>query len=350
MRHHASTGKPMNLVLFLGAGFSAPFGHPLMNDFLGFADACKRLDDKDREFLGRLVLEARRANAFLESSATNLEDILSFSEMGDRLGLAKEDGNRSDHLKQIIAKVYSSTENRADFWTRYSAIQAFLGFKLKEFRGLLSFITTNYDLNLECALFHHGVGVNPGFHIIRANGEPGGLYHERGLPLHKLHGSVNWYPSSKGAGVEVVDKVVPVQNYGPKERNRQLPFPCCGNYEPPGVPLIIPPSFLKPDLPEALRAIWRGAGKVLSEAHFIAFVGYSFPPSDTEMMYFLARALAENASLRAIYIVDIRANGLADRLKSQRSKTGSHFRDLLVPVEGDWTKLPNSPLPPWAQG
>lgn len=343
----------MNLVLFLGAGFSKPFEHPVMNEFLGFADACPKLDGEDRDFLGRLVLEARRANAFLESSATNLEDILSFSEMGQRLGLEKENMGRGDRLKQIIAKVYTATKNSTDYWNRYDVLETFLGRKLPSFAGRkqaalqssLTFITTNYDLNLECALRKFQQRANPGFPLVRPDGEEGGLYDEQGLPLFKLHGSVNWYPSVGGAGVEVVDKVERVESFEAGDRLRELPWPCCGNYTPPGVPLIIPPSFLKPDLPDALRAIWRGAAKALSEAHVIAFVGYSFPPSDTEMMYFLARALAENASLRSVYVVDIRANALVDRLKDKGSKMGSHFRDLLRPVEGDWSKLKSSPLP-----
>ncbi len=40
----------MNVTLFLGAGFSAAFGHPVMDSFLGFADGCPRLNDDDRGF------------------------------------------------------------------------------------------------------------------------------------------------------------------------------------------------------------------------------------------------------------------------------------------------------------
>jgi hypothetical protein len=66
----------MNIVLFLGAGFSAPFGLPTMNQFLEEVSRSDRITPEDREFIGQLVLEARRANSILESSPTNLEDIL----------------------------------------------------------------------------------------------------------------------------------------------------------------------------------------------------------------------------------------------------------------------------------
>ena len=66
----------MKIVLFLGAGFSAPFGLPVMDKFTRVAHDSGRLSKEDLEFLDELIREARSANAFLISSPTNLEDIL----------------------------------------------------------------------------------------------------------------------------------------------------------------------------------------------------------------------------------------------------------------------------------
>lgn len=65
-----------------------------------------------------------------------------------------------------------------------------------------------------------------------------------------------------------------------------LPYPCASDYKAPGMPIIISPSFLKPDLPAALKAVWAAAARALSKANLVAFVGYSFPPADTDMMFF----------------------------------------------------------------
>jgi hypothetical protein len=65
--------------------------------------------------------------------------------------------------------------------------------------------------------------------------------------------------------------------------------------------------------------MWQGAAQALKDAELIAFIGYSFPPSDTEMKYFLAGALAENAKLRKIMISDLYADSIVERLKQPMS-------------------------------
>ena len=334
----------MNLTLFLGAGFSAPFGHPVMNSFLGFADACPQLSEDDRNFLGRLVLEARRANSFLESSPTNLEDILSFSEMAERLELVNSDENRNSRLRQIIQKIYTTSSNHKRYWERYKPISTLIGKSPPKFKDNLSIITTNYDLNIESACFSHETQVDPGFsicHIDTGNARVHSRFYKNGAtPLYKLHGSVNWYPIKDDPGLAVEDSIVYVRAF--EEPQLYLPRLCATDYQSPDAPIIVPPSFLKPDLPSALKAVWRGAAKALSNTNILAFVGYSFPPSDTEMMYFLASALSENAGLRAVYIVDPNADAIVSRLKNSNSKIGSHFRELIQPINSGWTeaKLP----------
>ena len=331
----------LNLTYFLGAGFSAPFGHPTMDSFLGFADSCKRITNGDRDFLGRLVLEARRANSFLESSPTNLEDILSFSEMGDRLQLTNKDENRNARLRAIVGRIYTATPRAEKYWPRYNALKKFLGKEPGDIKHELSFVTTNYDLNLESACYHLGVPVDPGFNLRQTDkGDVqvvGRFYETGGIPLYKLHGSVNWYPIEGEPNLAVEDRVVKEKWIGQEGGPPSLPRPCFDDYKPPADPVIIPPSFLKPDLGPALKAVWQGAAKVLSTASVVAFVGYSFPPSDTEMMYFLARAFSENAGLRAVCIIDPKANEIRHRLRNPGSKIGSHFRELITPVNSDWT-------------
>ena len=314
-----------------------------MGEFLGFADSNKRLTDDDRAFLGRLVLEARRANSFLESSPTNLEDILTFSEMGDRLGLAEGSGDRGVRFRQILQKIYTTTPPAVDYWSRYSFLESLIGAKPGEFKGKLSFVTTNYDLNIESACIALSARTNPGFELLQVDSGGDvlsslGIYDPSGIPLFKLHGSVNWYSKVLDPRIKVENRIVEVVGGGMDEGRHALPYPCVSNYLPPSEPLIVPPSFLKPELSETMKTIWRGAAQVLSKANFVVFIGYSFPSSDTEMMYFLAKAFSENAGLRAIYIIDPKADELVSRLRSNASKMGSHFRNLLNSIPLDWTK------------
>lgn len=315
-----------------------------MDQFLGFADASDRLTDDEKGFLGKLVLEARRANSFLESSPTNLEDILSFSEMGDRLRLSKEQG-RANQLREIIGKVYTSVTSAKGYWDRYKPLNSLLGKELASFGGDLSIVTTNYDLNIESACLSLQAQASLNFPINQPNHlekpqfrRSGSLYSNGGIPLFKLHGSVNWYEDANG-DMQVEDSVIQVNGDFNDQSRRHLPAVCAGNYRGPSAPMIIPPSFLKPNLAGTLRNVWAGAADVLSKANEVAFIGYSFPPSDTEMMYFLARAFSENAGLRRVYLIDPRAAEISARLKSNGSKMGSHFRELLVPIAKGWTDV-----------
>ncbi|MCJ7635526.1 SIR2 family protein [Candidatus Bathyarchaeota archaeon] len=332
----------MNLTLFVGAGFSAAFGHPVMDTFLEFADSCKNLQEEDRSFLGRLVLEARRANSFLESSPTNIEDILSFSQMGERLGLTEDGENRNRHLLEIIQKIYTTILSPPEYWQKYQCLKKLIGAEPSDFKGTLSFVTTNYDLNIECTCSLFQTSVNPGFEPRRVKGgnvqTVSNFYGLDKILLYKLHGSVNWYRMDNEPDLVVEDRIVALHYYDDRQP-RSLPFPYTDKYKAPGIPVIVPPSFLKPDLPKELKDVWSGAAQVLSKANIVAFIGYSFPFSDTDMMFFLARALSENTGLRKVYLVDPRAETIAARLRDPSSKIGSHFRSLLQPIARGWTEV-----------
>jgi hypothetical protein len=161
----------------------------------------------------------------------------------------------------------------------------------------------------------------------------GKLYSESGPSLYKLHGSVNWFLVNDSLCVE--SRVVGVQS---QKWDAKLPRVCTKNYKPADIPLIVPPSFLKPDLKGPLTRIWSGAAKSLLEADQLVFIGYSFPSSDTEMKYFLASSLVDNAQIRRIDVFDLHAQQLCEKLSASNSGFGNHFTGLLKPISGDWTQ------------
>jgi hypothetical protein len=337
----------MKLVLFLGAGFSAHFKHPVMDQFFNTAAASDRLSKDEKALIGQLILDARRANAFLESSPTNLEDILSFAEMGERLQLVTEGPSRADALKQILAKVYSRVDSAAAHERRGGNLNGFIGCDPRVYAERLSFITTNYDLNVDFALWQLGtpaISASNATQDAARKSDEAELYRSGGPALFKLHGSLNWFanPATGNSGLLVDSRIVRVTNNSTME-HAHLPYAYASDYPRPSTPVLVPPSFLKPELAPSLRQVWSGAAQALSEATIVAFVGYSFPSSDTEMMYFLARAFAENAALQQVILVDPAADRIAARLGASSSKLGSHFRSLLRPLAHPWENL--GPLP-----
>ena len=326
----------MNITLFLGAGFSAPFGHPVMNNFLDNATAGHRIEDQEKQFLDRLILEARRANGFLENSTVNLEHILSFAVMGDRLGLYRETGEpKAVTLKKILQRIYTSYRETQKYWSQFSILSNFLGFDLGENRHKLSFITTNYDINIESALNWLRVYCNPGFDLKHAQRKGSGLYSKNGIMTFKLHGSVNWFEKNDGHLI-IDEQDVTVWPDPNKVETYKIPAVCANDYAFPGNPLIVPPSFLKPDLSGVLEGIWSGAAKTLKETDRVVFIGYSFPESDKEMMYFLATSFADNPRLRKIQVIDPIATQIVTRLRRPEGNVGYHFKELLEPINIEW--------------
>lgn len=334
----------MKMVFFLGAGFSAPYGHPTMKQFLEVAAASNRIKDEDKRFIEDLVLEALRANSILESSPTNLEDILSFAVMGDRLGLLGNDGKaRGPCVKSIIRSIYSKPKIRKDlkYFNRFSHLKGFIGIPPDQWREKLVFITTNYDLNIESALVLNQLTTDYGIPFKKcdhgnSNTSQFLFCNDNGVKVFKLHGSVNWFrKANESEDLFVEDHIVRSKNYGGIE----FPYACEDDYPIEGEPLIIPPSFLKPELDSPLPMIWKGAAKALNSAEKIIFIGYSFPPSDVEMKFFLAASIAENPKLREIVVVDINADQIVDRLKSPESGYGSHFKEFLRSKQNDWRSI-----------
>ena len=332
----------MSTVLFCGAGFSAPFGQPTMNNFLHYA--YDKLGERDSSFIRELVLDARRANSMLESSPTNLEDMLSFAVMGDRLQLFDSKGEpRGPRLQRILQSIYSylPDEGFEKYWGRYEVMKEFLGLKeRRDFEGF-TVITTNYDINLESAFRHCGAPCSLPFeyneHVNKKLQLTGNIYasnkSKKGPPIYKLHGSVNWFENESAEPVEVVGA------FGNTAFNTKVPYVCTRNFEHSGDPIIIPPTFLKPNIDGVLLQIWSGAAEAINKAETIVFIGYSFPPSDVEMRYFLARSLDDNASIRRIIIVDLYADDIVSRLKASESGFGSHFKSFLRPIPGNWIHL-----------
>ena len=328
----------MNLVLFLGAGFSAPFGLPTMNQFLEEVARSDRITGEDKEFVGKLVLEARRANSILESSPTNLEDILSFAVMGDRLNFGSApDELMAPKVRHIIHRIYSTLKDPRQYWRSIKVFESFLGLEIDEIHRhnhSINIITTNYDLIIDsmlCRTIHNAMF--PFEYKNMSKGTDRSMYANQTIPLLKLHGSINWFVPKDNGKLEIDDRLVRYRS----DISDTFPAPYLDGYKYEGEPLIVPPTFLKPDLPKELLQTWASASESLRDAELVVFIGYSFPPSDIEMKYFLAKSLADNSKLRKIKIYDMKAEQVVGRLKDPNSGFGSHFRDFLDPQNGEFS-------------
>lgn len=123
------------------------------------------------------------------------------------------------------------------------------------------FVTTNYDLLLEKAIYHAGRDVDFGF---------GNTRDEKAVKLYKIHGSLNWFQCP------ICNKIYF------EECN-------CHKCKIKTLPIIVPPSFFKSYQNKYLSKIWELTEESFSEADKIIFCGYSFPDADIYIKYLLKR-------------------------------------------------------------
>jgi hypothetical protein len=141
---------------------------------------------------------------------------------------------------------------------------------------LLGYVTFNYDCFLEDSL---GPEKFKYIHFSNKTMSLDRLRHG-GIPIIKLHGSLNWEQNSNGF-VYFSDPP-----YQPKDQVK----PTYISTSVWSQPAIIPPTLFKQEinddsragdfLTQAILQQWRAAITLLQEANTIIFVGYSFPPTD----------------------------------------------------------------------
>lgn len=145
--------------------------------------------------------------------------------------------------------------------------------------GNISYITFNYDCYLEQSLARKRlkyIGINHATDSYRA------LMHD-GIPIIKLHGSLNWAEIRDGALYKIIHQPFPYSS----EMQVEPRYQGDKNWIQPA---IIPPTILKQeinddarlehDLTKTILQQWRAAITLLAEADLVIVVGYSFPIAD----------------------------------------------------------------------
>lgn len=191
-------------VFILGAGASKEAGAPLMDVFLKESDKLNKSgkieeifkDDFNRVFdaIDHLDPIYARANVDLE----NIEKVYSIFEMGrfikklPGVNNPEEIDKIIDSLKTLIFETLDKTitictESNGKLCPDGSYLDfVSLVESIKNQDGIFpSIISFNYDLALDCALFHEGYEVN----YCLGNNSNGDIN------LMKLHGSLNWFKS-----------------------------------------------------------------------------------------------------------------------------------------------------------
>jgi hypothetical protein len=130
------------------------------------------------------------------------------------------------------------------------------------------------------------------------------------IPLMKLHGSLNWYITTKSANK--VPSRMPKTSTIKCTRNRavspQMTYTTNatrGRTTWYTWPVIVPPVYEKgPFVAATLSPIWQEARAHLQNAEQIVVYGYSFPVADQQGRSFFRRARAGNTVLKRLIVIN----------------------------------------------
>ena len=192
-------------VFVLGAGASKQGGAPLMGNFLETAQDLWRAGKVARtEQAFREVFQARDIFSSVHSKARldldNLESVFAAFEMARTIGgFASYDAADADQLTKALKTVIVTTLEETfryyvgvrsvrapDPYTAFAALIRRLQQDATP-RHSVAVLTFNYDLGVDFALMHEGIGVDYGLTGQRSNG----------VAVLKLHGSLHWAKCSR---------------------------------------------------------------------------------------------------------------------------------------------------------
>jgi hypothetical protein len=318
-----------DVVFILGAGASVDSGAPLMRGFFGRA---KDLLVDEEAKLGaprvkalRAVFEVRRELQTLHSKTWldlgNIEEVFAFLEMRALLEPTEEHDQQVRDLETLIAATLdlsvqfhvASRNGVPEASNAYRRLRGIIT-SLRRKRRSAACITFNYDLALEQALSQlwGSEGSTEDFDYCLRSSE------STGIPLLKLHGSVNWFRCpSCSLIVPLASKRFGFTEVGENRVAINLPkrWPShasengapCSNGEANLVaeaPVLVPPTWNKHGRYRQILPVWQRAVRELQGATDIVVIGYSLPPSDIFFHHLVALGTLNSDPLRSFVVVN----------------------------------------------
>lgn len=294
-----------------------------MADFLDTASDLARarkvskIAEFERVFKSIGALQSVHSKAQLD--LYNIESVFTVLELSKTIrrlpGVTAEDiGPTIAALKTVIVQTLEETmqfplRNGSvlphDTYLEFATLLKHLSNKVSPPQSV-SVLTFNYDVGLDLAMSREGIG--PDYCL-------GATVSRDAIPLHKLHGSLNWGVRKDGSQArEILDyplsEVLRLQEYSGSFRalriGSELPSLLRKRYSVDvfDEPLIVPPSWNKADYHQKLSDVWSSAARHLSEADRIFVLGYSLPSTDSFFRHLYALGSLGDSPLRSFEVFD----------------------------------------------
>jgi hypothetical protein len=341
--------KDIDIVLFLGAGFSRHARLPTLADFgMASQDELHELSKHDSastesptnaagmlRSAGATFRDFQKfcmsAQGLVNIQANNMEDIYCVAEMLNHAGIPslrwrKRRLDVSHILKDIrlwLWRVYQKLPlvDRNALCEPYAKLVSELSLVRRP-----AIITTNYDIVFEYVAWQHHKPCAYPFQyeqlplIKDAPSYLAAPEAERSMLMSKLHGSINYFDAPDGPsdqpvvvadGVLTRGKKVGESSWEDSKKDRPAILAVdsvwkIATEKPDLQPAIVPPTYEKLRRGQWLRDSWNAAVQAVRYSKGVIFIGYGMPDTDGFMRALLQAALAsrEKSEAPQVYVVD----------------------------------------------
>jgi len=296
--------KP-KIVFILGAGASkpAPSNIPTINEMLNVI--VTKLPPVENPMTNKIKEWASRGNINIEDimtagyiSSNLVSDISIHRLVGEIIYRTPSEENRATRstytvpelrdveyvisFKELVDRVFSIASGimiQADYNEVHDSIAKLINNSIDFYE--YSIITTNYDVCIEKALQKNNL--TPLYL---------GLENKSGMPIIKIHGSLNWY-YCEGCQDVIIYNIDELKKF-----TKMYPTTAsCLQCNTLTQLFMIPPIAYKYVIFPPIVEIWQHAMNTLEEADIIIVIGYSFSLSDDYILKMIVNGLKRKSSL-----------------------------------------------------
>lgn len=328
------------IVVFLGAGASKSDGAPLQKElfraYMESMDESEGYNQKNPFYNNVKIDLFTFFDVYFGIDLGDTKSML-FPTFEEALGILEVEGSYagSETVKKykdaIIASMALAIESQLEHKRNQENYQIIDSYHKQLVENLcdrsgrqVDFLSTNYDLLADNALFSQGRAINYGF-----------TNQGHGIRLLKLHGSMNWLYCPRCGQIQVKEaadiSVNHLLDFNAHKCER------CGSQE---TSVIIPPTYFKNFIQygDNIRRVWENAYEALVNADHIVICGYSFPHADIHIKTLLKKS--EQGRTRPSPLKVSVFNGYEGKSGEEMKKEESRFlrflrKDTILNYRGD---------------
>lgn len=325
-----------DVIFIVGAGCSVHAGAPVMSTFLDRARellAAKEVDDRRQQFetAFEVVSYLQRVHSKARLDHNNIESVFSAVDLARTL--RKLPGIPADKidaaLSSLVWLIVRTLEQSIKFDTRGGAFQG-----TSEYQKLADLVAELRDrepaLTTAILTFNYDIAIDLSFAVKGLNFTYGLKDGEQGVPLLKLHGSLNW-GRTKGEKRTIAPydlrhyaQTYRLQHWFKGDDNPQLPSPITkhaveqlkqqGN-DVEDEPVLVPPTWSKGEYHREIANVWSRAARELERARYIFVLGYSLPETDQFFRLLFALGTEGQSILSKIAVFDPKPEPVESRFR-----------------------------------